>query len=228
MHLTLTSASHNLKRDISRHLRPGQLPAVFLMSDEDRLPNPVAVLPRLPRGSGVILRHYNDPERAKIAKRLSVLCRRRKISILVGGNWKLAARIGAHGLHLPGHMARAGLEPAARLWLKQRKGLLTVAAHGPQGLRQARKIGATAALLSPIFPTSSHPDGRPLGPVRCAAMVRRTAISVIALGGVTAKTVNALRGTGCHGFAGISFASRNQGRTKSGAERPLEHQYPEE
>ena len=210
MHLKLTSASHNLKRGISRDNSQSPLPTVFLMSDDDRLPKPSAALSKLPRGSCFILRHYNDPERFQIAKLLSALCRRRQISILVGGNWRLAARVGAHGLHLPGHMARVGLEPAARLWLKRRKGLLTAAAHSPQELRQAYKIGASAALLSPVFGTLSHPHRRPLGPVRLAAMVRSTPISVIALGGVNSKTLNALRGTGCHGYAGIGFASENQ------------------
>ena len=210
MHPTLANTDRKLKRGIPSSLRQCHLPAVFLMTDEARLPYPETVLAALPRGAGVILRHYTDPDRPHIGARLSRLCRARGLRLLVGGSWQLASQIGAHGLHLPAHMAAAGLAPAARLWLRRRKGILTVAAHSSKDLRQARKLGATAALLSPIFQTASHPDRRPLGPLRCAAMVRSNTIGVIALGGVTAKTINALRGTGCQGIAGISFVSQNQ------------------
>ncbi len=210
MYPTLTNTGRKLKRGIPCGPRQRYLPAVFLMTDEARLPRPETTLSTLPRGAGVIFRHYADPDRQNIGIRLSRICRARGLRLLVGGSWQLAAQVGAHGLHLPTHMAAAGLAPAARLWLRQRKGLLTVAAHGSNDLRQARKIGAAAALLSPIFPTASHPGQRPLGPMRCAAMVRDTTVAVIALGGVTAKTINALRGTGCRGIAGISFVSENQ------------------
>lgn len=206
MHPTLANTDRKLKRDITRGPRQRHLPAIFLVSDEDRLPKPETILSSLPRGAGVILRHYTDPDRTDLGLRLSRLCRAQGLRLLVGGSWRLAAQIGAHGIHLPAHMAAAGLPPAARLWLRQRNGVLTVAAHGPKELRQARKLGASAALLSPIFATASHPDKKPLGPVRCAAMVHGTSVAVIALGGVTVKTINALRGTGCQGIAGISFA----------------------
>ena len=210
MHPTLTNAATKLKRRTSRRRRKGPLPAVFLMTDEGRLPTPDDTVSRLPRGSGVVLRHYGDPARDRVAVRIIALCRRRGLLLLVGKSWRLAARIGAHGLHLPAHMAAAGLSPGARLWIQRRKALLTVAAHNSKGLRHAGKIAATAAFLSPIFYTLSHPDRQPLGPVRCAAMVRNAKVAVIALGGVTEKKFTALRGTGCTGIAGIGFASQKQ------------------
>lgn len=205
---TLANASYKLKlrRSDRRTLR--QLPALILMTDEHRLPRPETVLPCLPRGTGVILRHYSDPARHQIAARLKALCQRRGLHFLVGGSWRLAARIGAQGLHLPARMAAAGLAPGARLWLRRRKGLLTVAAHNANDIRHASAIGATAALLSPIFYTASHPEPRPLGPMRCAAMTRASKIAVIALGGITANTINAIYPTKCVGVAGISFASK--------------------
>ncbi len=205
---TLTNTGRKLKRGTLCRRRRRQLPAVFLMTDEHRLPFPDRAVSSLPRGSGVVLRHYGDPARDEIAMRIESLCRRRGLLFSVGGNWRLAARMGAHGLHLPAHMTTRGPSPGARLWIRRRNALLTVAAHDSIGLRRASKVVAVAAFLSPIFYTLSHPGRPPLGPVRCAAMVRNAKVAVIALGGITAKKINALRDTGCIGIAGIGFASQ--------------------
>jgi thiamine-phosphate pyrophosphorylase len=178
------------------------------MTDEHRLSRPEAALDGLPRGTGVILRHYNDPARDQLAARLKALCQRHGLHLLVGGSWRLAAHVGAQGLHLPARMAAEDLAPGARLWLRRKKGLLTVAAHSSRDLRRASAIGATAALLSPIFFTESHPKRQPLGSIRCAAMTHTSKVAVIALGGITANTINTIFPTKCVGVAGISFASK--------------------
>ena len=39
------------------------LPGTILLTDTARLPNPLRAAAALPRGSAIILRHYDDPER---------------------------------------------------------------------------------------------------------------------------------------------------------------------
>jgi len=203
MNPTLAKAASNLKR--RAHDRCDGLPALWLVTDEARLTNPLAAVMKLPRGSGVILRHYGAPDRGRLAQGLTTLCRRRGLTVLIAGDWRLAARVGADGLHLPERAARAGLAPGAALWLRQGHRKLTVAAHGPGGLRRAAALHADAAILAPVFATASHPGGANLGVVRTAHYVRNAALPVIALGGVTPRTINALHGTACAGIAGISF-----------------------
>jgi thiamine-phosphate pyrophosphorylase len=207
---TLSNASLKLKCKKSHRHKGRLLPTLILMTDEVRTPNPEALLQHLPRGAGVILRHYDDPARGQIAARLRTICRRRGLRILVGGDWRLAAKVDAHGLHLPTRLAAKGLEPGARLWIRQRKKLLTVAAHSARDLRRANAISATAAVLSPIFHTDSHPGRRSLGRLRCAAIAHSSKVAVIALGGVSEKTINAIYPTRCVGVAGIGFASKNK------------------
>ena len=178
------------------------------MTDEVRMPNPETLLHQLPRGTGVIFRHYGDPNRDRVAMRLKTLCLQFGLRLLIGGDWRLAAQVNACGLHLPRHMAAASIEPGARLWLRRQDRLLTVAAHSARDVRRANAIGATATLLSPIFHTDSHPEQRPLGPLQCAAITRASKIAVIALGGVSEKTINAIYPAGCVGVAGISFAAK--------------------
>lgn len=183
-------------------------PTIWLMTDTTRAPDPRAAVAKLPRGAAVILRHYDAPARAALAADLAVLCRRRGIALLVAGAWRLAAAVGARGLHLPEHLAHRGPEPGARLWLKHKRRLLTAAAHGPRGVLRAGALHADAVLLSPLFPTASHPQGKVLGLTRAAMMARGAGLPVIALGGVTPKHRGALKQRGFSGIAGVGFGLR--------------------
>lgn len=180
-----------------------RLPPVWWMTDYSRDPDPRPVLARLARGSAVILRHYADAARADLAADLAALCRRYGLVLMVGGDWRLAAKVRARGLHLPEYQAQRGLEPGARLWLRQR--LLTAAAHGPRGINRAYVIGADAVLLSPIFATASHTKGRGLGIARAGLILRGARLPVMALGGIKLRQAHALHRRGFAGIAGIGF-----------------------
>jgi len=179
------------------------LPPLILMTDSRRLPDPLAAVQRLARGSALILRHYDAPDRTELAKVLARACRRRGIRLLIAGDWRLAAAAGADGVHLPEGLARKG--PGA--WaagLSRKPGfLVTAAAHSPLAIRRAARAGADAVLLSPVFPTASHPGAPSLGALRFAAWCRRSPLPVYALGGVNARTAGRLAGSRLAGIAGI-------------------------
>lgn len=166
-------------------------PRLLLLTDEVRLPDPLAAMARLPPGSGVILRHYAT-ERRDLARAMAFLARRRRLVFLVAGDWRLAAEIGADGLHLPEGMARHGMLAGALGWVRRRKLLLLVACHGATALRRARRLGAHAALLSPVFPTASHPGAPVIGPVRFGLWTRRAGLPVLALGGMNSRRLRRL------------------------------------
>lgn len=176
------------------------LPALLLLTDAGRLPDPIPAMRRLPRGAGVVLRHYEVPERTRLARQLAAICRMRDLVFLVAGDGALAAEVGADGLHLP-----EALAGRARVWRRRRpEWLITAAAHGLPALLGAGACGADAALLSPVFATASHPDARALGPLRFARMVRASRIPVYALGGVNRHTAPRLIDSGAVGIAAIS------------------------
>lgn len=182
---TLANAARALNAQARRSGAPA-LPALLLLTDEARLPDPLAAAARLPRGSGVILRHYGAANRASLARALAALCRRRGLKLLVAEDWRLAAAVGAAGVHLP--------ERPLRRFRPRRGWLVTAAAHSRPALVRAARIGAQAALLSPAFPTASHPGRPALGPVRFAALARAAPLPVYALGGVTAARARRLKG----------------------------------
>ena len=204
MNPTLSKSAANLKRRARKADKT--LPSVWLMSDEARLPDPLAACATLPRGAAVILRHYTAPDRRSLAKRLAALCRARGLVLIVAGDWRLATEVGAAGFHLADHAARRGPSAGARLWRRRTRRLLTVAAHSDAAIRRAQVLEAAAVLLSPVFVTVSHPERPALAQAHIAAVARTTPIPVIALGGITMANISRLRDSGCAGIAGIGFA----------------------
>lgn len=176
------------------------------MTDDERLPDPEAAIRALPAGAGVVFRHYRDPQRERRGAALRALCRARRLVFLVAGDGRLAARLGADGLHLP-----EGMGGSLRGWRRRRPGwLITIAAHSVPALRRA--AGADAAFVSPVFETASHRGAPGLGPLHLATLTRQSPVPAIALGGVGARTARRLNGIRLAGVAAISgLATKAEG-----------------
>lgn len=160
---------------------------LVLMTDDARLPDPLDAARALPRGSLVIVRSKADP--APLARALLKL---RRVAVIVAGDPLLAAQLGADGFHLPEARAREIAYWRARLPAL----FVTTSAHSLHALMHAR---ADAVLLSPVFPTESHPGRAALGAVRANLMARHARMPVYALGGIDARNARRL-----FGFAGIA------------------------
>ena len=161
------------------------IPPLALMTDDERLPDPLAAARALPPGSMVVVRAREAGRRNVLAFAVMKIARARKLTVLIAGDAALARACGAHGVHLP--EARSG-EAAA---LRARSGLLiTVAAHSFSTLRRAKDVDAV--FLSPVFPTASHPGRAALGAVRANLMARQAKVPVYALGGIGARNAGLL------------------------------------
>lgn len=166
------------------------LPKIWLMTDP-RMPDVLASIARLPRGSGIIFRHYQWETRPRRALFKQV---------------KRAARRGQHILILADTPVRAkqwGADGAHHRSMLVSQGLRTVAVHSAKEAALAKKIGADLIFVSPVFPTRSHPNGKTLGRIGLAKLAGRQRTKTIALGGVTAQRAKSLRAVKIHGWAAI-------------------------
>lgn len=165
--------------------RANPLPRLWLISDARNDAGLEEALARLPCGSGLIYRHYHleGPDRLARFRALRRIAKARGHITILADSALTAREWGADGIY-----------GAPRSLWPRRAGLIHLAtAHSMAELGLAARLGADAALLSPVFPTASHPGGGTLGAVRFRLLARQSALPVIALGGMTPHRARALQ-----------------------------------
>ena len=163
------------------------LPRLWLMTDERLAGGLIGAARRLPEDAGIVFRHYRLEERERRALFDRVREAAPRALLLLAGPADLARAWGADGSHGPGRGA----------------GLRSAPVHGPAEIRAAERAGAALLFLSPVFATRSHPDARLLGLARFAWLARRTALPVIALGGMDPARGRRLASFGAYGWGAI-------------------------
>jgi len=186
----LASAAAHLN---ARSPHAGRVPMLILMTDDERLPDPAAAARLLPKGAMIVVRSRGNERRVRLAHELVALARPRGLIVLVANDAKLARQSGADGLHL----SQANAAQAMHWRAVRPDWFISAAAHDLRSAVSAKAVDAV--ILSPVYPTGSHPNGRTLTPVRANAMAHALSIPVYALGGVTARNAPRL-----HGFAGLA------------------------
>ena len=168
------------------------VPCLVLISDARNDAALERSLARLPRGSALVFRHYHLPpaqRRVRFA-RLRRLARAHGITVI--------------GARVPRGWGADGVYGTPRE-ISALPGLRLATAHSLAEVGAAVRARADAILLSPVFPTRSHPGGAVLGPVRFALIARQSPVPVIALGGMTRRRAATLP---VHGWAAIDGLTR--------------------
>jgi len=163
--------------------RRAPLPTRWLMTDERMGEALWRALERLPRGGGVVFRHYTLPpgERRRWFARVRRVALRRGLVLVRAGMVRMAGEMGTH--------ARRGA------------GVVTWPVHDVGEARAARRARANAVFVSPVFATRSHPGAAGLGFRRARAIGRVAGVPIIALGGMSEARFRCLHGF--HGYAAI-------------------------
>ncbi len=147
---------------------------------------------RLPRGGGVVFRHYATPAaaRRRLFARLVRVARRRGLIVVRAGDWCGPRADGVHNRH-------------------RGRGLRTAAAHSAIEARVAVARGVDAVFVSPIFATRSHPGAVALGVKGAERIAQGLRVPVIALGGMNAERFREM--DGFYGWAAIDAWSSDAG-----------------
>lgn len=167
------------------------LPQRWLMTDERTGESLWMALEGLPRGSGVVFRHYATPlaERRRLFARVARIAQRRRLVLVRAGADRLGrGEAGVHG------------------WAFT-TGLRTMPAHSRRELVAARRMRADAVFVSPVFATRSHPGSARLGRARFGLLIADAEAPVIALGGMDERRFRSLPRK-VHGWAAIDAWSR--------------------
>jgi thiamine-phosphate pyrophosphorylase len=135
-----------------------------------------------------------------LAEALRRATERAGAQLFVNERVDVALAVGADGVHLgagamPVEVVR-GLLPAGAL--------VGVSTHAPAEVAAAAAVGADLAFFGPVRATPSKAAwGPPQGEARLAEAVRAAPIPVLAIGGLDADAVPAIRATGATGVAVI-------------------------
>ncbi len=171
------------------------------MTDDDRHIDLAACIRRLPANSAVIVRTRSRKNIPKIVQWVQAL-NHRDVRILMSAAEPIFGPLAVDGLHLS--------EASVRRWRRYQlmrlgPGLITAAAHSRLAAWRAARLGVDLVLLSPVFPTPSHPGAATLGPYRFALIARSSPLPVMALGGMTRRNLRRVRLSGAVGIAGIGL-----------------------
>ena len=166
-------------------------PRLWLMTDERLGAGLWDAIARLPRGAGVVFRHYATPaaERRRLFARVVRVARARGLVVVRAGAW---CGPGGDGVH-----NRRG------------RGVRTASAHSWREAKMAVARGADAVFVSPVFATRSHPGAAVLGIEGAERIARGMRVPMIALGGMNAGRFSEL--DGFYGWAAIDAWDRDTG-----------------
>ena len=170
------------------------LPRLWLFTDQRNDSQLERAILRMPRGSGIVFRHYHldDSSRRKRFETVRKQARRRGHIVFLAGSPALARLWRADGIH--GRISRRSAN----------RGLLCSApVHNPREIHQANRAGAAIFFLSPIFVTASHPGQRPLNPLQARRLTALCKGGVIFLGGMNRRLYRARKMQRIHGWAAI-------------------------
>jgi thiamine-phosphate pyrophosphorylase len=148
----------------------------------------------LPRGSGVIFRHYGTRERQAVFDQVRRLSRARRLVLVLAG-----PESAAQAWHADGSHSRSAHRP---------RRIRTAPVHTVAERIAAERAGANLLFVSPVFATQSHKGAKPLGRIQFGQLITGAKCPVIALGGMTARRFKTLQGFGVYGWAAIDGLMR--------------------
>ena len=163
-------------------------------------------LTRLERAlnAGVRLVQFRAPQLSAadyqaLAEAAQQLCQRHQATLILNTTIERFDEKQFAGLHLnrheiQGHQSRPVSENI----------LLGASCHNVEEIIQARRIGADYICLSPVAPTTSHPEAAVLGWDTFAALVKQAGVPVFALGGMKVSDIDRVKQHGGQGIAAIS------------------------
>jgi 8-oxo-dGTP diphosphatase len=134
-----------------------------------------------------------------LAQLAKTLCEQYQATLLCNTTPDNFSRCAGDGLHLNSHELRSCESRPI-----EGSKLLGASCHNAEEIQQALHIGVDYVCLSPVAPTSSHPNAAVLGWEKFAELVQNTGVPVFALGGMDGDDIEIAKAHGGQGIAAIS------------------------
>ena len=186
-----------------RVLRALSLPSVYAITNAKKY-GEMEFMQRLTaaleKGVRLIQVREHDMPSAQLesfARRVVALAHEHDARVLINGDEVLARRCGADGVHLTSMQLMQRKERPATL-------LFGASCHDAAELAQAARLSADFVVLSPVLPTSTHPEAAGIGWEKFAGLVNDYPVPVYALGGMKPELLDTAMQHGAHGVSLLS------------------------
>jgi thiamine-phosphate pyrophosphorylase len=195
---TARSISFNTKRNkVLKKYNKMKLPNLWLFTDSLKTLKPIELSKRLPKKSGLVIRHYNSKNKTIILKDILHIKKRRMFTVLISGKYK-------RGLNIDGNHFPQWANP-----INNGNKITSMSFHHAKDIRKSINLKADLIFISPVFPSTSHKNKQCLGVIKLGLMARLFKKHVIALGGINNKNITRLRSLPISGCAGIELFTEN-------------------
>ena len=145
-------------------------------------------------------KHLEDDAFLAEAREMAALCRRYRVPFIVNDRVDIALACGADGVHV----GQEDMEVSAVRRMAGDKLMVGVSAHtGEEAVRAARG-GADYLGLGAVFSTSTKADAGAMSRDTLKAICQAVDLPKVAIGGISAKNILELSGSGVDGVAVVS------------------------
>ena len=193
----------------------------WLITDRRLGDHGVGIARRLSPGSTIYVRSpdLTDSERRSLTLRLRRIAVVRRLALLLPGPPGKARRMGADSVHLRGHerhRAYSGSNGSAARAARKIGLTIAMPVHNRAEAIKASMARADYWLISPLYPTRSHPSAPGLGAgelgvlgfVKLAGIAKRGGFCPVALGGMDSQRAVSLQKK----LVGYNFTARKKGQ----------------
>lgn len=155
----------------------------------------------------------NDDEFLAEAKTIGELCKKYNIPFIINDNVSVALACGADGIHV----GQEDMEAKKVRELAGEDMMIGVSVHTVEEAIQAERDGADYLGLGAVFHTDTKGDAEDMTAEMLKAICDAVSIPTVAIGGISAKNVAKLTGSGVDGIAVVSaiFAAEDPERAAS-------------
>ena len=155
----------------------------------------------------IIYRNYSKQDYIARALKIKKFAKKQRHSLFVSNDILLAMKLDAN-LYIPNFNKQLRYLNHSC----QKKIRVIGSAHNHQEVRIKKAQGCSQIFVSPLYPTSSHPEKKPMGIVKFNLLRNNftSKINICALGGINESNIHKVRSFNFSGFALKSYLSKKQ------------------
>jgi thiamine-phosphate pyrophosphorylase len=155
----------------------------------------------------IIYRNYSKQDYITRALKIKEFAKKQGHSLFVSNDLLLATKLGAN-LYIPNFNKQLRYLNHSC----QKKISVIGSAHNHQEVRIKKAQGCSQIFVSPLYPTSSHPEKKSMGIVKFNLLKNNftSKINICALGGVNESNIHKARFLNIFGFALKSYLNKKQ------------------